>query len=99
MNTSVRLGGNTNIKNQTFFSPQDLPGSNMGDTESLDVCADSSSNETTNCHNLNFYCHTKIINNHKSYIQETLNLLTCVDSSTNSKKKSVTYHMSKAKNT
>ena len=57
-----RLGGNTNIKNQTFFSPQDLPGSNMGDTESLDVCADSNSNETTNCHNLNFYCHKKIIN-------------------------------------
>ena len=44
------------------FSPQDLPGSNMGDTECLDVCADSSSNETTNCHNLNFYCHQKIIN-------------------------------------
>ena len=83
MNTSDRLGGNTNIKNQTFFSPQDLPGSNMGDTESLDVCADSSSNETKNGHNLNFFKTNKLSITHKSYIQETLNLLTCAYSSTN----------------
>ena len=79
MNTSVRLGGNTNIKNQTFFSPQDLPGSNMGDTESLDVCADSSSNETTNCHNLNFYCHKKIINKTQIlYTGDTESLDVCI---------------------
>ena len=83
MNTFVRLGGNTNIKNQTFFSPQNLTGSNMGDTESLDVCADSSSNETTNCHNLNFIITKKLTIKHKFYIQETLNLLTCADNSTN----------------